>query len=232
MKRTRKDGYTQEHIDYLYEIADETGKTNKEIHYLMNKKFNENRTVNAVIGLKSRLGIKSYLKVYTVEQLEYLRKITPGRSNKEITELFNKKYNDNRTEKSISSIRIENDILNGRDCKFKKGNIPDNHLPIGTELIREDGYLYVKVDHPNVWKTKHRIIWEKVNGEVPKDYVLLFGDSNRMNFDINNIILISRKQLLGLNRNDLIHEDIELTKTGINIVNIKNKISEVSKRAD
>jgi len=32
-------------------------------------------------------------KKYTKEHIEYLREITPGRTNKEITKMFNEKFN-------------------------------------------------------------------------------------------------------------------------------------------
>ena len=223
----RKDSYTKEQIDYLYEIADSTGKTNLEITDLFNKQFNQNRSTTAIIQLKSRLGIKSYLRVYTNEQLEYLRLISPGRSSSEITKLFNIRFNENRTEASIKSIRYDNNILTGFTGRFEDGNLPTNTLDIGTEIERSDGYVYVKVDNPNTWKSKSRLIWESEHGKIPEDHVILFGDSNRRNFDIENLICISRKQLQGLNRSDLIQEDVNLTKTAINIVDLENKISEV-----
>lgn len=44
--------------------------------------------------------------------------------------------------------------------------------------------------------------------------------------DIDNLILVSRKQLLILNNNNLIKNDVELTKTGIIIADIYSKINE------
>lgn len=57
----------------------------------------------------------------------------------------------------------------------------------------------------------------------------MFGDGDKNNLNINNLILVSRKQLLGLNRYNLIQDDIEFTRTAINIVDLRYKISEVSK---
>lgn len=224
MKRKRKDGYSQEEIDYIRKIGHMTGRSNKEITRMFNEKFNKNKTVTAIIGVKSRHNIKSYTRAYTEEQINYLRKITPGRTSKEITEMFNQKFKENRTEDSIKSIRLENGIKTGNTGRFEKGNSPDNTLPIGTEISRDDGYLYVKIDNPNVWKQKHHIIWEKENGPIPEGHAILFGDKNRMNFDIENLILVSRAQLLQLNRHDLIQEDADLTRTAVIIADIHSKI--------
>lgn len=230
MKRNRKDGYTQEEIDYLRKIGYMTGRTNKEITEMFNKKFNQNRTVTAIIGAKSRHGIKSYTRVYTQEQLEYLKEITPGRTHKEITNMFNEKFKDNRTKDSIKSVLHEKGIKTGSRGWFEEGTVPKNTLPVGTEIGREDGYIYVKIKHPNIWKQKHHIIYEKEYGPIPKDQVVLFGDGNNRNFDINNLILISRSQLLGLNSINLIQNNAELTRTALTVVDIRSKINERKER--
>lgn len=224
MKRTRRDGYTKEQIDYLREIA--LNRTNKEITKMFNEKFNTNKSEYAIIGTKSRHGIYSYTRVYTEEQLNYLREIKRGKSHREITELFNKRYNDNRTESSIKSVMQENGMKLSDDGRFKKGSRPKNTSPVGTEILREDGYLYVKIKQPNVWKPKHHIIWEKENGPIPEDHAVLFGDGDRTNFDIDNLILVSRAQLLQLNRHDLIQEDADLTRTAVIIADIHSKVGE------
>ena len=68
------------------------------------------------------------------------------------------------------------------------------------------------------------MIYEKYHGEIPKDHVVIFADGNKMNLDINNLISISRHQLLVLNGNNLIYEDTDLTKTGVNIANLIIKL--------
>lgn len=133
----RKNSYTKEQIDYIREIGDMTGRTNKEITEMFNKKFNTNKTTSNIINIKCRNGIKSYTRNYTRKQIEYLRKITPGRNYKEIQKLFNEKFNDNRTIDSISSKTYEYGIKTGNDGRFKKGNRPYNYHPVGTERIND-----------------------------------------------------------------------------------------------
>ena len=50
------------------------------------------------------------------------------------------------------------------------------------------------------------------------------------NFDPDNLILVSRKQLVRMNQRGLIHDDAELTKTGAIIADIYNKIGERKKK--
>ncbi len=113
---------------------------------------------------------------------------------------------------------------------FQKGQVPTNHKPIGSERIDVDGYTLIKIKEPRTWALKHKLIWEEKNGPVPKGYAVIFGDGNKQNLDINNLLLVSRKKLLVMNRNSLIQNETELTKTGAIIADIYMKIGEQNKK--
>jgi NAD(P)-dependent dehydrogenase (short-subunit alcohol dehydrogenase family) len=55
---------------------------------------------------------------------------------------------------------------------FQKGNL-SNARPIGDERIDIDGYTYIKVKQPNKWVLKHRWLYEKEKGKIPKGYNLI-----------------------------------------------------------
>lgn len=74
------------------------------------------------------------------------------------------------------------------------------------------------------------MIWEEINGPVPDGHVIIFGDSDKQNFDIHNLLLISRKQLVRMNQNHLITDNVELTKTGIILADLYSKIGERKKK--
>jgi len=217
--------YTKEQIEYLKKIADKTDRTNKEITTMFNDKFNKNKSIASIVSLKSRYGIKSYTRKYTAEQLDYLRELAPGRTHKEIHKIFNKRFKEKRSLLSIKSIMHENHILLDGTGRYEKGNKPKNTAPVGTELKKADGYLYVKIGEPNKWRQKHYLVWEKHHGPIPKKHALLFADRDRENTNIDNLILISRHQLLILNKKGLIQDDKDLTKTAVNIAKIYEKIS-------
>ena len=103
---------------------------------------------------------------------------------------------------------------------FKKGNRPKNRFKVGTERLREDGYIWIKIGGPNRWRQKHRLLWEEANGPIPKGGIILFADSDRSNITIDNLILISKSQLLTLNRNGLIQNKRELTEVGVLIADV------------
>lgn len=194
--------------------------------------------------------MKVRARLWSSEEKKYLSQITPGHHYKEIQELMNKKFGLNYTIGQIQGAIKRYKLKTGftgrfekgstpknkgvkgiiyEGCKktwFKKGGLPVNHREVGSERINIDGYYEVKVSEPNVWRLKHNIIWEKHNGEIPKGNAIIFGDGNKLNLDINNLILVSRQQLLTLNRYKLIQKDADLTRTGIIIADLHQKISE------
>lgn len=86
---------------------------------------------------------------------------------------------------------------------FRKGNVPATHRPVGTETLRSDGYIWVKVEEPNKWRLKQRLLWEQHNGPIPPGYNVQFKDHNPKNCRIENLYIISRSEQMR-NENSLI----------------------------
>jgi len=95
------------------------------------------------------------------------------------------------------------------ETRFKKGHMPQTWKPVGSErmphISKGDDTIYVKIsDKRNVsayknWKSKHQLIYEQHHGPVPKGHFVRFKDGNNRNFDINNLILVSRSQNMRMN---------------------------------
>ncbi len=115
--------------------------------------------------------------------------------------------------------------------QFKKGQVPVNYRPVGSERVNVDGYVEIKVADPRKWRLKHQVIWEAANGPIPKGHAVIFGDGNSLNLDIENLILVTRGQLAILNRRKLIQKDAEMTKTAVIIADIYSKMSERKNKA-
>ncbi len=188
---------------------------------------------------------------FSDEQIEFIREIAPGRYSAEITEMVNKQFHLDLKVSQIESCKKNHNIMSGIDsrfkkgmipynkgkkgsmspeqyekCKatmFKKGNIPQNHRPIGSERIDRDGYTYIKVAEPNKWKLKHRLLWEEHNGPIPHKHRLIFADGNRQNICLENLILVSYAESLIMSQRELFSENAEFTKTGVNIAKVLNK---------
>lgn len=121
---------------------------------------------------------------------------------------------------------------------FKKGHVPINHRPVGSERVNVDGYIEIKVEEPKKWKLKHNVVWETHNGPIPKGYVVIFLDRDKMNVSINNLKLIKRSELLIMNRYGLYGESREITEVATNLAglidttnNTKKSKSESKKKA-
>lgn len=80
---------------------------------------------------------------------------------------------------------------------FRKGQVPHNHKEVGSERVNIYGYIEVKVAEPNRWKLKHRIVWERTNGEIPKGYNVQFRNRDKLDCRIENLYLISRADQMG-----------------------------------
>lgn len=156
---------------------------------------------------------------YTPEQLQYLRDMYPKLSRAELTVAFNEHFGLSLTKQKIAAAMKNHNITSGRDGRFKpgrtyrvpagaqkanrtsfkKGRKPHNWLPVGSEKVA-DGYLYVKTEEPNIWCSKSKLIWEEVNGEIPKGHIIQFIDGDPLNCTLENMELISRRESLALNR--------------------------------
>jgi len=81
-------------------------------------------------------------------------------------------------------------IARSSTTRFKKGNKPQNYKPVGSERITSYGYTEVKIEDPNKWKPKHKIIYEShYNCTIPKGHKCIFIDGDKTNFDISNLIV-------------------------------------------
>ena len=81
-----------------------------------------------------------------------------------------------------------------KETMFKKGHSPVNHREVGSERINVDGYIETKVAEPNVWRLKHRIIWEQHNGVIPAGYNVQFKNHNTQDCRIENLYIISKAE--------------------------------------
>ncbi len=190
---------------------------------------------------------------YSSEQAEFIRNNVTGLSNNDLTDAFNNAFGMNVSVDKIKAYKKNNKLTSGLDGRFfkgqvshnkgkktgggpketlfKKGQIPANYMLVGTERVNSDGYIDIKIADPNIWRAKHKLVWEEHNGPVPAGSVIIFGDGNKLNPDIGNLIMVTRAQLAILNRRGLIQSDADLTRTGIIIADIIKKAYSLQKKA-
>ena len=216
--------------------------------YLTNRKMKNGRPGGKPKGY--------YSKQFPKEVAEYIKKNYIGTGHKEMAAVLNEIFGTSYTQSQIKGFYSNHNLnsgLTGRfekghvsankgqkmskdlyeKCKgtmFKKGNVPSNHRPVGSERVTKDGYIEVKIAEPNKWRLKHLVAWERVNGPLPKGYAILFLDGNKQNTDISNLRLMSRSELLIMNRFGIKGADIESMNTAANLAQLIDKTNKVIRK--
>lgn len=164
------------------------------------------------------------------EKLKYLKKIVKGRTCCEIADMMNDNFKTLYfTPSRIKHYKRRFGLVSGIDSRFKKKQIPHNKKNIGYEFIdTKTGYSYIKTK--TGWKLKHRYLYEKIYGKIPKGYSVIFADQDKNNFDINNLILVNDRDKLVAKNKRLFTSNQELTKTGLLIAKLSNKCYDKSKK--
>jgi hypothetical protein len=180
---------------------------------------------------------------YTTREIEFLAANVQGRSPKALQFIFNNRFGHDLTVKQVRAACHNRHLVNGIDgrfqhghepankgvkgthfspaTEFRKGNMPATWRPVGAEALRDDGYMWVKIAEPNKWRQKHVVTWEALNGTRPPKHAVIFADGNRMNFNPDNLLLITRSELAVMNHLRLIGGSAELTRAGHAIASVK-----------
>lgn len=168
----------------------------------------------------------------TNKQKEYIHKEYKNKTSSELTELLNQRFNSNFKISTIINYKKRMRLRSGVNTQFQKNMIPHNYKPIGSEFISKDGYTYIKVSDPNKWVHKQVYIYECHFGKIPKDHSVIFGDGNKQNFNIDNLILANNNDKLTAKNNHLIFKNSEFTKTGVLIAKLINKTSKIKRNKE
>ncbi|MDD5292867.1 MAG: HNH endonuclease signature motif containing protein [Candidatus Izemoplasmatales bacterium] len=209
----------------------------------------------------ARQGTKQHK--YSSEEISWLKENYKKHERPILLKMFNSTFHSDISDGALKSILKSHKIFSGRtgrfvkgqvsfnkglrwddfmtpagrirslETTFKKGHTPCNTLPIGTLMMKGDGYVWVKVREtglPNrpwrLWEQKHRLVWEGANGPIPKGYNIIFLDGNRWNFDLSNLMMLSKRQHATMCKLGMYTKDPDLTKTGILVVEVIRKACE------
>ena len=200
--------YKDEHIEFVKNNV--KGITLKELTSKFNKEFNMNVTESAIANIKNKYNLQS-----GIVRGQFVKGQTSFNKGKKWSEYMSKEGQQN-----------------SRKTTFQNGNIPANARSIGSERLDKNGYILIKIQdgHKNKnWTRKHRCLYEQAYGKVPKGHKVIFADGDNRNFDLDNLILVSDAEELIMNRNNLFKEDAELTKAGVVVAKLLDK---VNKRKD
>lgn len=93
------------------------------------------------------------------------------------------------------------------ETEWKKGRKSENWMPVGSETERRDknGRMraFVKVSEPNVWRERALVVWEAMNGPLPKGCVVHHKDRNSLNDAPTNLEAMTRAEHLKEHRDEI-----------------------------
>ena len=222
--------WTEDQIRYIKRIA--KGNKKKTILEKVNKKFNLTLNINQLNNCMYSRGIKARIRhTWTDEQVEYLKSIAEGTPRKDIVDKINEKFDLNLSIQQIRDCMNDRGIRNNIDRKFsaKDGNRCQQEKPIGTISKWECGYTRIKTGD-NEWEFIQRYVWRKHHGEIPPGHSVIFLDGNTDNYNIENLALVNRNELMKYNSMRLNSNDIELNKTAVNLAKLIVKVKEIEKQ--
>lgn len=200
---------------------------------------------------------------YSREVKEFIFGNYKGIGTAELTKLVNSKFGLNLTRSQMKSFKANHHLNSGltgrfekgstsfnkgrkqseymtpeaiertKATRFKKGNKPMNYMPVGTELMKADGYIWVKIKDPHVWKQKHRMVWEKFHGrKLKKGELVTFLDGDVTNFDIANLQLMTLRESAIVNHKRQRSSNPDITKARIGLARLDLLIRDKSKEKD
>lgn len=149
-----------------------------------------NCSYSSICYQAQKLGLKKDIEfIRETSRLNMLREDHPGRKY-----WIKKGHIPYSKGKKQTEFMTEQGIEKSKATRFRKGQTAINHKPVGYERINVEGYIEIKTAEPDIFRLKHRVIWEQLYGAIPKGHNVQFKDRNRQNLNIENLYLISRSE--------------------------------------
>jgi hypothetical protein len=204
--------YTDEEIAFIRERY--KGMGDKKLIRQFFERFGKNLSLKAMSHFRVRHGMKrSESQTYSDEEKTFLIENWDRMLWKELAEAFAKKF------RPINSLTL-------RDLCVKRLGL--NRAEGFEQIYVQNGFPRVLIKMPNnAFRVKANVVWEKVNGPLPKRYFgLLHLDGNTLNDEPENLAL-SFKYKVDQKR---LNEEVglghpELAGAWLAIHNLENRIN-------
>lgn len=160
------------------------------------------------------------------EHIDFLRQNVEGSTSKELTYKFNKHFTTNLNISQVKTQVFKRGMkFNNYPQRIKKGEVICKCYEVGDKSVDGLGNVIIKYtdEYKNTrknWKMYHHFLWEKHNGEIPKNHIVIFLNGDKRDFRLENLKLVHRSIHQMMILNQLLFEDKELTNTSINIAKL------------
>lgn len=196
----------------------------KDLADSLNERFNIGATKKGIQAFcfshnmcNGRRKKRSEYFVFSDEMVSFITKHAQYMSRPQLTRLFNERFGTN----------ISVFILTHECHKIGLTHIYPNIKEISSETTKKGHGYFIKTK--DGWKPKQRVLWAQKNGPIPPKCYVLFADGDNTNFDEDNLILVTGKEHVHLNKKKLRFSDADRTKAGLTIVKL---LLEIEKRKE
>ena len=164
-------------------------------------------------------------RIFTDEQVEFIRENIQTMSTRECARAFSEFFSEPLGQTELRRVMARNGIQSS-----KKRN---DFAPIGTEryseyyqcmMVKVGGYQCHKGDSRSErdykrnanWKLKQNLVWEQANGkELPWRWVVVLLDGDRMNYNPDNLYAVPLNVAGTIEKMRMHSENAEIYKTAL-----------------
>ena len=177
---------------------------------------------------------------FTEEEKNYIFTNYKSQNARQLSDNINNLYNSSVSMEQVNRFKVRNKLKSG--IPFKCWELPKtkkqreavaNNIrkfnysrkkQIGYEYTNVEGVLFIKYkdekNKHNNYMRKSRYIYEKHNGKIHDNYIVLHLDGNKSNNDIDNLVAIPKSCFEFLRTRGLIFKDKEINKIAILSTNL------------
>jgi len=152
-------------------------------------------------------------RTYTEEQLQFVAQSFRGRRVRELTEMFNERFNLSLTHGQMRYLVHRRQARVGGGAGFNTASYSKRSPCPKT-------YMFVKTGEGGR-RLRHLVLWEEKHGKVPKGHFVIFADGDRRNVTLDNLLLVTRAEAISMGRQRLASSDEDLTKVGLALVRLR-----------
>jgi len=170
-------------------------------------------------------------KKFTEHEKQFIQDYAGAdKGHREIAMEFNTQFDSNVTPKQIKSALSRYSVSTGRTGRFEKNATPHNKKKTGTLRVNEKNTVEIKSDDGK-WDALHRILYKKYHGNIPAGHIVIFANSNKRDFRLENLLAVSHAEYIIMKRRRLLSHQKDATKAALLVAKLRLKIIDHDKGA-